>query len=184
MTGQYPNTCVRSFGVNLPHDIPTFSGTLRDQGYTTKAIGKMHLSFWFRKLQEDAESPEYIADWMNPNTHDQMVKDFPSPYYGFDSMELVVGHGDICNGHYQDWVAEQDPSVLQTIRALGPNILTQLYRKSDVPEASAGELGKKRLSTHPKAPPTLVPPSGSQSSSRYQESARLARSDGAGNPPG
>ncbi len=134
MTGQYPNTCVRSFGVNLPHDIPTFSGTLRDQGYTTKAIGKMHLSFWFRKIQEDAASPEYMADWMNPNTHDEMVKNFPSPYYGFDSMELLVGHGDICNGHYQDWVAERDPSVLQAIRALGPNILSQLYRKSPVPE--------------------------------------------------
>lgn len=135
MTGQYPNTCVRTFGVNLPHDIPTFSGTLRDQGYTTKAIGKMHLSFWFRQHQEDAVSPEFIPGWMNPSTHDEMIKNFPTPYYGFDSMELLVGHGDICNGHYQDWVAEQDPDVLKTIQALGPNILSQLYRKSPVPEA-------------------------------------------------
>jgi len=134
MTGQYPNTCVRSFGVNLPVDIPTFSGVLREQGYTTKAIGKMHLSYWFRKLQEDSHSPEFMPGWMNPKTHAQMVENFPSPYYGFDSTELVVGHGDMCNGHYEDWVGEQDPSVLQAIRSLGPNILTQLYRKSPVPE--------------------------------------------------
>ena len=134
MTGQYPNTCVRSFGVNLPAHIPTFSGVLREQGYVTKCIGKMHLSFWHRKLQEDVQSPEYMRDWMNPATHEQMVKDFPSPYYGFDSVELVVGHGDSCNGHYEDWVAERDPGVLQTVRALGPRILTELYRKSPVPE--------------------------------------------------
>lgn len=46
MTGQYPTTCIRIFGVNLPENAPTFSGTLRAQGYATKAVGKMHLNFW------------------------------------------------------------------------------------------------------------------------------------------
>jgi arylsulfatase A-like enzyme len=134
MTGQYPNTCVRSFGVNLPANHPTFSGTLREQGYATKAIGKMHLSFWARKIDESAHSPEFIPGWMNPTTHARMVEDFPKPYYGFDEVDLVVGHGDSCSGHYEDWVAERAPDVLPRIRELGPRILTEMYRKSPIPE--------------------------------------------------
>ena len=60
MTVQYPNTCVRSFAVNLPEDVPTFSDTLRSEGFATKAIGKMHVNFWFRKVYEEARSAEYI----------------------------------------------------------------------------------------------------------------------------
>lgn len=135
MTGQYPNTCVRSFGVNLPPHVPTFSGALRERGYATKAVGKLHLSFWFRKLQEEAESPEYMPRWLNPETRDQMVQDFPSPYYGFDSVDLLVGHGDVCGGHYEDWVRERDPELVQTLRELRPRLLGDLYRESPVPEA-------------------------------------------------
>lgn len=98
MTGQYPNTCVRSFGVNLPPQCPTFPSTLREQGYATKAIGKMHLSFWGRRFDKSGYSPENLGAWMNPNTHAQMVADFPLPYYGFDEMDLVVGHGMILKG--------------------------------------------------------------------------------------
>jgi arylsulfatase A-like enzyme len=134
MTGQYPNTCIRTFGVNLPEDVPTFSGTLRDQGYATKAIGKMHLNFWAGKNDESHRSAEYVPAWMNPETHDQMVKDFPLPYYGFDEMDLVVGHGDVCNGHYQDWVAERAPELLPVMKELRPKILNDMYRKSPIPE--------------------------------------------------
>lgn len=134
MTGRYPNACSRSFGVNLPEDIATFSSTLRDQGYATKAIGKMHLQFWAGKADKSNRSAEYIPGWMNPKSHDQMVSDFPKPYYGFDEVDLVVGHGDSCNGHYQDWVAERRPDLLPVIRELGPRILTEMYRKSPIPE--------------------------------------------------
>jgi arylsulfatase A-like enzyme len=134
MTGQYPNTCVRSFGVNLPEDVPTFSETMRSQGFATKAIGKMHINFWFRKVYDEARSAEYIPGWLNPATHKKMVENFPTPFYGFDEVDLVVGHGDSCNGHYQDWVAERSPETLDELRALGGRILGQLYRKSPVPE--------------------------------------------------
>jgi arylsulfatase A-like enzyme len=134
MTGQYPNTCVRSFGVNLPEDVPTFSGTLRSEGFATKAIGKMHINFWFRKVYDDVRSAEYIPGWLNPATHKSMVENFPTPFYGFDEVDLVVGHGDSCNGHYEDWLAERSPETLETLRGLGGRILGQLYRESPVPE--------------------------------------------------
>ena len=45
MTGQYPNMCVRAFSVNLDslENSPTFSETLRKEGYMTKAIGDLQL---------------------------------------------------------------------------------------------------------------------------------------------
>ena len=135
MTGQYPNTCVRSFGVNLPSDAPTFSGTLRSEGYVTRAMGKMHLNFWFRKVYDEAWSAEFIPGWRNQETHKSMVENFPLPFYGFDEVDLLVGHGDVCTGHYEDWVAERAPGTLTELRALGGDILGQLYRKSPVPEA-------------------------------------------------
>lgn len=71
---------------------------------------------------------------MNPETHDQMVKNFPLPYYGFDEMDLVVGHGDVCNGHYQDWVSERAPELLPVMNELRPKLLDDMYRKSPIPE--------------------------------------------------
>jgi len=49
MTGQYPNMCVRTSNVNLDSvSSPTFSETLRKEGYVTKAIGKMHFNSWLK----------------------------------------------------------------------------------------------------------------------------------------
>ncbi|MBL7176501.1 MAG: sulfatase-like hydrolase/transferase [Desulfobacteraceae bacterium] len=134
MTGQFPNTCSRSFGVNLPEELPTFPGTLREQGYATKAIGKMHLQYWAGVVDKSVQSAEFMPGWMNPQTHDRMVKDFPTPFYGFDEVDLVVGHGDSCNGHYVDWVKERAPELAPLLLELAPKILTDLYRKSPIPE--------------------------------------------------
>jgi arylsulfatase A-like enzyme len=134
MTGQYPNTCIRTFGVNLPEDLPTFPETMREQGYTTKAIGKMHLNFWAGKINSSDRSAEYLPGWMNPATHDDMVKNFQTPFYGFDEVDLVVGHGDSCNGHYVDWVKERAPELEPVLIELGPRIVTDMYRKSPIPE--------------------------------------------------
>lgn len=134
MTGLYPNMCVRSFGVNLPEHIPTFSGVLREQGYVTKAIGKMHLHFWSNKVDKSHRSAEYLNGWVSEKTHPRMVENFPKPFYGFDEVDLVVGHGDCCNGHYQDWLAERAPEYIPVIRQLGGKLLSDIYRRSPIPE--------------------------------------------------
>lgn len=85
-------------------------------------------------MYDDARSAEYIPGWLNPATHKSMVENFPTPFYGFDEVDLVVGHGDSCNGHYEDWLAERSPETLETLRGLGGRILGQLYRESPVPE--------------------------------------------------
>ena len=134
MTGQYPNMCVRTFGKNLDPDIPTYPETLRKEGYTTKAIGKMHLTFWTRKLDKSARSPEYANAWGSEKYHAQMVKNFPKPFYGFEEVDTLIGHGDVCTGHYTDWLEERAPQYLSTIRDLGKKVLDRMYYKSPIPE--------------------------------------------------
>ena len=134
MTGQYPNMCVRTFGRNLDPNIPTFSETLRKEGYATKAIGKMHLNFWTRKLDKSARSPEYANAWWSEKYHAQMVKDFPKPFYGFEEVDTLIGHGDVCNGHYKDWLEERAPQYLSTIADLSKKVLDRMYYKSPIPE--------------------------------------------------
>ncbi|MEE8400197.1 MAG: sulfatase-like hydrolase/transferase, partial [Desulfobacterales bacterium] len=133
-TGQYPNTCSRSFGVNLPEDLQTFPETLRQQGYVTKAIGKMHLQFWAGRVSKSNRSAEALGGWMNDKTHARMVADFPTPFYGFDDVDLIVGHGDCCSGHYEDWLAERSPESLPVLKELRGKILDSMYRKSPIPE--------------------------------------------------
>ena len=134
-TGQYPNTCVRTAGANLPLDIPTFTETLLNEGnYITKAIGKMHINFWARPLSKKFKSPEYTKLWFDPKTHQEMKDNFPKPYYGFDVVDLIVGHGDSCHGDYQDWIREKAPDLLPLMKELRKKNLMEVYRKSPIPE--------------------------------------------------
>ncbi|MCP4631773.1 MAG: sulfatase-like hydrolase/transferase, partial [candidate division Zixibacteria bacterium] len=133
MTGQYPNMCVRTFGVNLPEDIPTFPDVLRQSGYNTKAIGKMHLQYWNQRFIKSF-SHEYIPAWASEKYHESMVKNFPKPFYGFDEVDLVVGHGDVCFGHYTDWVEERFPECIPIIKKEARNILQDPYRDAKIPE--------------------------------------------------
>lgn len=134
MTGQYPNMCVRTFGVNLPQDIPTFSEVLRKTGYNTKAIGKMHLNYWTNRFGKPPRSEEFIRAWSSEKYHSGMVDNFPKPFYGFNEVDLIVGHGDVCFGHYTDWLEEKAPQYIPIIQELGSKMLNEPYRKTTIPE--------------------------------------------------
>ena len=132
LTGLYPKRHIRVPGVNLDINIPTFSDALRKGGYATKAIGKMHLQFYGPPISRKNSSLERIADWSGEKTHSEMVKKFPLPYYGFSEVDLIVGHGDLCDGHYRDWLEEKAPQYITEFRA--HSILDKLYYKSKMPE--------------------------------------------------
>ena len=134
MTGQYPNMCVRGFSVNLDSvDSPTFSETLRKEGYATKAIGKMHLNYWGPSVGK-TQSVEQVSRWMNKKKRKKLVENFPKPWCGFDEVELLVGHGDLCLGHYTDWLEERAPQYAKLASEKLPTLLDHTYRESMVPE--------------------------------------------------
>ena len=132
LTGLYPKRHIRVPGVNLDENLPTFSESLRKEGYATKAIGKMHLQFIGPPASKGKTSFESGRKWFSEKTHSEMVKNFPSPYYGFSEVDMVLGHGDICDGHYRDWLEEKAPQYIAETRA--HSVLENVYYKSKIPE--------------------------------------------------
>ena len=77
MTGQYPNMCVRAYGVNLNtlEHLPKFPDILRKRGYVTKAIGKMHFNYWARDFT-NSKSVELIPKWISKNKSKQLKQEW------------------------------------------------------------------------------------------------------------
>ena len=130
-TGLYPNMHgIRTAGMNLPESTPTFTETLRESGYHTAEIGKIHLNWSIRPLDKNARSYEDARNWI--------VKDnrfpLPLPYYGFEEVDLIVGHGDVCGGDYIDWLEEKGPEYIPIIRKKAKTFFGKMSYKTEIPE--------------------------------------------------
>jgi arylsulfatase A-like enzyme len=118
LTGYYPNVHgVRSNGINLPKDIPTITETLVNRGYHTISIGKTHYNTWTVRYDPRTKSAEDFEDWKlkHPKGNYLTHEKFPIPYYGFQEVDIVVGHGNTCLGHYLDWLEERAPKIAEKI---------------------------------------------------------------------
>jgi arylsulfatase A-like enzyme len=134
-TGLYPNAHgVRSNGINLPKEIPTFVDTLREQEYITSSVGKIHLQFFAPPFKRKTESVEAIHVWLNENTAKSMRANFPKPYYGLDHVEIVCGHGDLCTGHYTDWLEERAPEFVKSIKERFNKFFDLPFYDTELPE--------------------------------------------------
>ena len=155
LTGMYPNMHgSRSNGINLPENVPTMTETLRKQGWHTMAIGKLHHNFLQDPhFDETVFSAERISHWISPEKGPSMRERFKKPYYGYKEVEIVLGHGDLCAGHYLDWLEEQNPNYAKYImkqieQAFGELIYEtklpeELYQTSYVTERSIAFLERK-----------------------------------------
>ena len=129
MTARMPSSHgVRSNGIPLSRDSVTFVELLRDAGYRTALIGKSHLQNFTGKpailsrpatrtgfhraggelseaMRHDLAGPIYRQEepsfWSGPNPR------IETPFYGFDHVELVTGHGDEVGGDYATWLRER-----------------------------------------------------------------------------
>jgi arylsulfatase A-like enzyme len=147
MTGRMPSVHgVRSNGIPLSRKSVTFVELLRDAGYETALIGKSHLQNFtphpsllkatgvpegYREpkddlaeaLRHDLGDPAYGQErpdyWRAP---DAAIR---TPFYGFDHVELVTGHGDGLGGDYARWLLQREPNARNLI---GPeNALSSDY---------------------------------------------------------
>ena len=105
---------VRCNGIPLRKDIPTMPEALRQSGYMTHAIGKIHLNPWIphedldvNQLNPD-EWPEAIPLWDNGT-----IKQLPSPYYGLESADALCGWW---SGNYGQWLKERQPDFKELIK--------------------------------------------------------------------
>lgn len=137
MTCRMPaNHGVRMNGVPLSKRNVTFVEVLKEAGYKTALIGKSHLQT-FTGAAPTQKVPEARDGYFKANgalgeavrhdLGDAVYKveepDFwsgpqpkvPTPFYGFDHVELVTGHGDHIGGDYAAWLLEREPDAANLI---------------------------------------------------------------------
>lgn len=121
MTGRYPSVHgLRYNGCLLPQRSNTFVDVLRAGGYRTASIGKSHLQPMTDKAPFKTEQFEHgpIAEaWRTDSgsyDNEEPSKyqgdepfQFNTPYYGYDHIDMVTGHGDRAGGHYQQWFRQR-----------------------------------------------------------------------------
>jgi len=129
MTGRMPSLHgVRHNGIPLGREQTTFVELLRAAGYSTGLIGKCHLQNMSLELpgysQTEANElvppPENLSEARKPSFPNSAYEeesltawrsgerqDLSKPYYGFDEISLVIGHGDTVSGHYENWLKDR-----------------------------------------------------------------------------
>ena len=86
-------------GLNAPDDVVMISHRLGRLGYRTHYIGKAHFQAFGGTPQETREP---VRGW------EQHYPAFRGPYYGFQTIELALGHVTYgLAGHYGAWVRSQ-----------------------------------------------------------------------------
>lgn len=104
-SGRYPHNhgvytnglLLPDIGCNLPH-------YLSENGWQTANIGKIHFTPT-DGTTPPGESPESESTWSDGCAH----YDFHGPYWGFDYLELTVGHSRE-KGHYREWFLQNGGS--------------------------------------------------------------------------
>ncbi|MBT6276863.1 MAG: sulfatase-like hydrolase/transferase, partial [Chromatiales bacterium] len=127
-TGRMPSLHGTRFnGIPLDPRVRTFPSVLRAAGYRTAHIGKCH-------LQNMGSSPEQLTRALpNLPDHDARIEaledgwdgyelvrrhnaervEMPDDYYGFEHVDLSVGHSDGCAGHYHHWALDKGVDLTQ-----------------------------------------------------------------------
>jgi arylsulfatase A-like enzyme len=139
LTGYYPNVHgVRSNGMILNEDLPTITQTLVNRGWYTVGIGKFHHQYDTAPYRiKEKKSPESFRDWVFPNdkVFTPTGKNFPIPYYHYQEVEMVLGHGTALAGHYMDWLEERSPKHVETMKKRWENLDNTFgpFVESDLP---------------------------------------------------
>jgi arylsulfatase A-like enzyme len=137
ITGVYPNIHgVRSNGMILSSEIPTIIQTLVKSGWHTAAFGKLHHQFNTPPYRIHDKSTESFGDWVFPKEGFYPVREnFPIPYYGYQEVETVIGHGPCLTGHYMDWLEERSPDLADSMRKRWENIdnFFSVFTEHDLP---------------------------------------------------
>jgi len=128
MTGRMPSVHgVRHNGMPLPLEATTFVDRLRQAGYRTTLVGKAHLQNMTGDpanmppdryasggpksvaglVPAERSGPGRYDQELAPKWRDDPAHDLDLPYYGFESVDLAIDHGDQVEGHYTRWLRQK-----------------------------------------------------------------------------
>jgi len=136
MTGRMPSLHgVRHNGIPLNLESVSFTDILRAAGYRNALIGKCHLQGMHEEKAhaprpvvsaQHAPPPEHLREALLSRHSDNEYKlemqeawkrdpcyedKIATPYYGFDDVQLCLGHGDKVTGHYKSWLEGKAPNT-------------------------------------------------------------------------
>ncbi|WP_163272527.1 sulfatase family protein [Chelativorans alearense] len=164
MTCRMPSSHgVRANGIPLERRNVTFVEVLKAAGYETVLIGKSHLQNFsgrpsmieppvtrpdhFRadrpldqSVRTEYQDPFFRVE--EPDFWDGPQPKVPTPFYGFDHVELVTGHGDAAGGDYVQWLAERDADAASKI-----GVKNQLPHDYSCPQAVRTAVAPEHYST-------------------------------------
>jgi arylsulfatase A-like enzyme len=178
MTGRMPSVHgVRSNGIPLSRNAVTFVDLLRAAGYETALIGKSHLQNFTPHapllrsepppegyFQAEGELTEALRHDLAGATYGQERPGYwrrsaarvRTPFYGFDHVEVVTGHGDDLGGDYARWLIAREPKARELIgpenalpseyvcpQAVRTAIPTELYSSTWIAERTGEFLGAR-----------------------------------------
>ena len=106
-----------------PSHVPLLTDALRDAGYHTASVGKLHLTP--THSHPSLGFAESTARWReNPE-----LADWHGPYCGFDEVHLTLGHRERCGGPYGHWLEKHHPAAVASRdrAASGPKLRHDLY---------------------------------------------------------
>ncbi|MGB7318640.1 MAG: sulfatase-like hydrolase/transferase [Planktotalea sp.] len=151
MTGRMPSVHgLRHNGCLLSERANTFVDVLAAAGYATASIGKSHLQPFtdHPPLRKDDAAERLVSEAWKPDTGTytkeepacfagDKVTPFNTPYYGFQHVDMVTGHGDQCGGQYGQWVRETIPdwqALYDPANELAHNYTCPQAYRTPVPE--------------------------------------------------
>ncbi|MCF6176572.1 MAG: sulfatase-like hydrolase/transferase [Victivallaceae bacterium] len=102
---------MRMNGISLPAEVPTLMEVLAKADYRTHSIGKLHLMATGNPTGVDIENSETPIENSERHIHwhNGRIKKSPNNYYGFQTQDSVIGHGDYVCGDYDVWLNENYP---------------------------------------------------------------------------
>ena len=110
---------VRTNGIPLNKSLPTVTGALRDAGYRTASVGKLHFSnYWLNPESAHLATPERFPE-LTRFWREGELSAVPTPYYGFEHVDITLGHGAGVEGHYARWLREEHPEAWQALQRTG-----------------------------------------------------------------
>jgi arylsulfatase A-like enzyme len=149
---------VRHNGIELSFDETTFVEALRAAGYATAHVGKSHLQNIEiippgypregqprRKHEARREGPGRHGQEIWKRWEDDPDCDIETPFYGFDTVDLVIHHADTAYGHWRRWLRAQ---TREADRLIGPE---------NAPASPGLELAKCRQAWRTRVPEELYP---------------------------
>ena len=124
---------LRTNGQSLRRDQPLLPALLAAAGYRTHAAGKLHLTPWVPACEPPQPDiyPECLDYWQRG-----LLDRLPTPYYGFQTVDYVGGHGNYVYGNYPAWLRARggDPALLQPKAALSPACTAPTCYRMALPE--------------------------------------------------